>query len=93
MKNNKIKLEEFWNSKEKLVIHCNTEEKANKLLTAFDKLGEKWLCGNNYLEYNYWKYGEENICYDNHNTYASINWYKSKKYKVYDFDDVIIKEN
>lgn len=93
MKNNKITLEEFWNSEETLVIHCDTEEKANKLLRAFNKMGEKWRAGDSYLENNYWSLNNKNTCYDNINGYCSINWYKSKKYKIYEFDDVIIEEN
>lgn len=92
MKNNKITLEEFWNSKEKLAIRCKTEEQAIKLLTAFDKLGKKWLCGNSYLESNYWKANKENTCYNNTNQYSSIYWYKHTSYKIYEFEDVIIEE-
>ncbi len=93
----KIKLSEFWKSKEKLAIHCNTEEKANKLLTAFDKLGKKWLYGNSYLESNYWEYNKKNTCYNNSNQYADIHWYKHNNYKIYEFEDIDfdeeIKEN
>lgn len=88
MKNNKITLEEFWNSKELLAIHCKTEEQAIKLLEVFDKLGKKWLCGNSYLESNYWEANKEDNCYNNTNQYEDIRWYKHKKYKIYEFDDV-----
>ena len=37
----KITLNEFWSKKKLMAIHCDTEEKANKLLKAFDKLGKK----------------------------------------------------
>lgn len=43
IKHYKITLTEFWNSKEQLVIHCDTEDKANKLLKTFDKLGIKYV--------------------------------------------------
>ena len=48
MEDNKITLEEFWNSKEKLAIHCDTEEKAIKLLRAFNKMGKKWKSRDSY---------------------------------------------
>lgn len=89
MKNNKITLEEFWNSKEKLAIHCDTEEKANKLLKAFDKLGKKWTSGDSYLAWNCWKGYEKYTCYSNDNGYALINWYKENDYKIYEFEDVM----
>lgn len=86
--NNKITLEEFWNSKEKLVIHCNTKEKANKLLKAFDKMGKTWENGSSYLEMNSWFDCKEDTCYSNDNLYASINYYKSKRVKIYEFEDI-----
>lgn len=39
--NYKITLSEFWNSKDKLAIHCNTREKADKFLKESNKTG-KW---------------------------------------------------
>lgn len=85
---NKIKLSEFWNSKEKLAIHCDTEEKANKLLKAFDKLGKEWKSGDSYLELNCWNSYQKDTCYNNNNQYSSINWYKKYKYKIYEFEDI-----
>lgn len=84
----KITLPEFWKSKEKLAIHCDTEEKANKLLKAFDKLGKKWCDEDSYIGNNYWYDKRENTCYSNDNGYTSINWYKENDYKIYEFEDV-----
>ena len=83
----KITLKEFWNSKENLVIHCDTKEKADKLLKAFDRLGKEWRSGTSYLVWDCWEY-KENTCYDNTNGYSSVDYYKSKKYKIYEFDEV-----
>lgn len=90
-KNTKITLSEFWNSKEKLAIHCNTEEKANKLLKAFDKLGKRWVAKDSYLERNCWQSFREDTCYDNTNRYSFIKFYKENSYKVYEFDEVDFK--
>ena len=89
---NKIKLSEFWNSKEKLAIHCKMEEQAIKLLKEFDKMGKKWASGNSYLEVNCWNGYEEDTCYSNNNGYTFINWYKENNYKIYDFEDVDFEE-
>lgn len=89
MEDNKITLKEFWNSKEKLAIHCDTEEKANKLLKAFDKLGKEWRSGNSYLELNCWNSYQKDICYNNDNGYSSINWCKENNCIIYEFEDVI----
>lgn len=86
--NTKITLTEFWNSKEKLVIHCNTKEKANKLLKAFDKIGKTWSTGLSYLKMNYWYEYEEDTCYSNNNLYEYIDYYKSRQTKIYEFEDI-----
>ena len=91
-KNTKITLTEFWNSKEKLAIHCNTEEKANKLLTLFDKMGKKWFSGNSYLKVNCWDEYEKDTCYSNQYGYAEIDFYKKDNYTIYEFDDVDFEE-
>ena len=84
----KITLTEFWNSKEKLAIHCNAEEKANKLLKAFDKLGKKWFSESSYLKINHWDIYEKNTCYNNNNGYSCFDWHKENGYNIYEFEDV-----
>lgn len=84
----KITLSEFWNSKEKLVIHCNTKEKANKLLKAFDKIGKTWETGLSYLKMNYWYEYEKDTCYSNKNLYEAISYYKTSQIKIYEFEDI-----
>lgn len=69
----KITLKEFFESDEILVIHCDTEENANTLLEAFDKLGEKWFGGKSYLEDNYWRSYKEETCYTNDGVYNEKN--------------------
>ncbi len=90
--NTKITLTEFWNSKEKLAIHCDTKEKAKQLLKAFDKMGKKWSAGDSYLEYIYWSPYKQNTCYNNNNGYCSIDWCKEEDYKVYKFENVDFEE-
>lgn len=87
--NDKITLRQFWKSKEKLAIHCDTEEKANKLSRAFDKIGKKWADGSRYISYNCWdtRY-KKDTCYSNAAGYCRIDWYKKNGWKVYEFDDV-----
>lgn len=84
----KITLTEFWNSKDKLGIHCDTEEKANKLLKAFDKIGQKWASNDSYLMINFYKYYKEKTYYTNENLYGNCESLLSKNYKIYEFDEV-----
>ncbi len=45
-------------------IHCDTEEKANKLLAYLDGQGYKWRAGNSLLAINYWGTNRENTYYE-----------------------------
>lgn len=85
---NKITLRDFWNSKKKIAIHCDTEEKANKLLSAFDKLGERWCAGNSYINDNYWTCYKEETCYSNDGGCAKKSECELMNYKIYEFDEV-----
>ncbi len=88
----KITLKEFWNSKEKLAIHCDTEEKAEKLLNAFDKLGKKWVNSDRYIDVNHWEIDKEKTCYCNEGYCSPIDWYKENDHKIYEFEDVDLGE-
>lgn len=90
MKNKKITLKEFFNADEKLGIHCKNEEEAKKLCEAFDKMGKKWNSGNSYLETN-WSYFLNKTCYLNSRIICETMFCKYRKYKVYEFEDVILE--
>lgn len=84
----KITLTEFWNSKEYLAIHCDTEEKANKLLNAFDKLGKKWNSGDSYISFNNYEDHQDKTCYSNEGCFDCYDWFNRYGYKIYEFDEV-----
>ena len=83
-----ITLTEFWASEETLTIHCDTEEKANKLLNAFDKLGKKWDSGSSYLLANCYRVYSQNTCYTNDGHYCSYEWLEKNNYIIYEVDEV-----
>jgi len=89
---NKITLKEFFDSEEMLAIHCHTEEKANKLLKEFDKLGEVWRDGDKYIEINHYDTYYNSTCYDNQGDFCSLDYYLNHNYKIYEFDDIIFEE-
>lgn len=80
----KITLEEFFASDKDLAIHCDTEEKANKLLREFGLMG-KVLCD------KFDVYGKD-TCYSNCGLYGNIEDCKAQDYKIYEFDDVILPD-
>lgn len=87
-KKKKITLKAFFESRRALAIHCDTEEKANKLLNAFDKLGKKWASGNSYLFDNFYRSYKQNTCYTNDRCYADCDWCQKGDYKIFEFDEV-----
>lgn len=84
----KITLSEFFKNDEKLAIHCDTEEKANLLLKAFDKMGKRWANDESYLKDDHWDDEKENTCYSNENLYCYKSWYSDNGYKVYEFEEL-----
>ena len=88
----KITLKEFFESKEELCIHCDTEEKANTLLKAFHKMGKKWCGGKSYLKDNLWRAERENTVYYNKGTYGDTDYSKKHNYTIYEFEEVDLQD-
>lgn len=86
----KLTLTEFWDNKGKqpLAIHCDTEEKANKLLKSFDALGKTWNDGDSYLLTNMYGFYKDKTCYSNEGGYNRCISYKTRLYKIYEFEEV-----
>lgn len=84
----KITLKEFFESKQELAIHCDTEEEAKKLLSAFDKMGKKWSLGNSYVEIMNWEVYEENTLYYNDGCYADFDYGTEHNHIIYEFENV-----
>lgn len=88
----KITLSEFFKSGKQLAIHCDTKEKANILLKAFDKLGKKWCAGAFYTEKTNWDEYKEKTCYSNEGTFCYKDWLLRLGTKVYEFEEVILED-
>lgn len=84
----KITLKEFFESKQELAIHCDTEEKAKKLLSAFDKMGRKWRSGASYAEITSWEIYKEETIYYNNGYYADLYYGTKNNHDVYGFEEV-----
>jgi hypothetical protein len=77
--------------KENVVVHCDTEEKANNLLLWADSKGLKWSDYKSY-KYNFWNVYWQKTCYDLYNgEFTNYNYYKNNNYKIYKYEDVILK--
>lgn len=87
-------VKEFWESERDLCIHCDTEEKANKLLKKFHELGERWCTEKSYLENNHYDVYRENTVYYNVETYGYLQNARKNGIKIIEFDDLEdFKEN
>jgi hypothetical protein len=91
----KITLSEFWNSKEKLVICCETEEQATELCNAFEKSGKTWHSGETYKTTN-WEYWDKKcyspMCYSNDGLWDEYDFYDKNEKTIYEFDEVNLDE-
>jgi len=85
-------IKEFFESKDKLAIHCNTEEKAKKLLGAFDKAGHRWVTGDCYIADTAWGIYEEETCYNNTGCYGSTNYFKECHYTIFEFEEIELED-
>lgn len=89
----KITIKEFFASKEKIVIHCNTEEKAVRLIRTFHLLGKKWANGLEYNKVLNYSYYYQLTCYSNDGQYANYSYYLDENIKIYEFEEVDISLN
>lgn len=71
-------LAEFWSlrDKQKIAIHCDTEEQACKLLSAFRDMGATWCSGEPYSPHDaHWCSENGGTCYTNRGTRANLRFY------------------
>lgn len=80
-------IKEFFRIKANLAIHCDTEEKAKKLLEAFDKAGHRWKSGGSYKDIA-WEIYKEETCYSNDRSYGRVKYFKQCGYTIIEFDEI-----
>ena len=81
-KNKKITLTEFWNSEDKLAIHCDTRKKADKFIEKSNKTDKWGDFGNCYGVY------KEKTCYCNEARFDELEYCRENNYTIYEFEDV-----
>jgi len=87
----KMTIDEFFNSKVNLAIHCNTEEKANKLCEAFSGKKYRWFDGKKYNEENRYEWYGKKTCYINNNCLSAFNRVKKVGWTILEFEDIDLK--
>jgi len=72
----------------KVVMHCNTAEKADIFCWFLHYAGRKWFNGEKYAENTAWDIIEERTCYDfNRGFFGLKGRLERENYKVLEFDD------
>ena len=84
-----ITLKQFFDSKEHIGIHCDTKEKAEKLLKEFDNMGKRWNTDTSYLSHSKWEIYRKETVYFNNGTIGDVNYCITQNYKLYEFENVI----
>ena len=69
--------------KENTVIHCESEEEAERILGIAHELGYKWCTGDNYENNTEWSVFESKMCYDLlEGSYSAYDYFKNKNYTI-----------
>ena len=77
------------------VVHCDTEEKANKILKLSHEAGKKWVLGS-LLKRNEYDDCKSETCYNlsgDHVQYCDREWYIKNGYKIVSADTILSEEN
>ena len=77
--------------KELTVVHCETEEQVNELLTWADSVGLKWSTERSYLGYNNYNDYKEDTCYYLYEgEFSFLYYYKKENYTIISFDEALM---
>ena len=84
--------EEFKDGKNKIAVHCKTEEEAKDFCKQMHEHGIKWCDGYSYmLDTNYEIY-EKRTCYTGYGTFSNYVYYTKQGYKILEWSDYMKKE-
>ncbi|MCH5179928.1 MAG: DUF3850 domain-containing protein [Erysipelotrichales bacterium] len=93
IKQDSIRLNDFFESDELLCIHCSTSHQAEILLKAFNDLGKKWSTCESYIENSKFNIYGTNTIYFNDGTYGDLSLAIEENYRIFHFDNVIFEVN
>lgn len=84
----RLNIKQFFEIRANFAIHCDTEEKAKKLLKAFDKTGRRWPSGQRYTNCTAWGNHKEETCYGNTGGCDSVEFCREYGYIVFEFEEI-----
>lgn len=84
--------EEFKNKRNKIAVHCKTEEEAKDFCKQMHEHGLKWVSTNSYIERTNWHVLKEKTCYTNHGRYCDKDYYIENDCKILEWSNYMKKE-
>lgn len=87
----KFNWDEFKNIKNKIAVHCKTEEEAKDFCKQMHEHGMKWCSGESYLKETNYESCEEETCYIK-GEFSPYQYYKSNGYEILEWSDYMQKE-
>ena len=88
----KFNWDEFKNIKNKIAVHCKTEEEAKDFCKQMHEHGMEWRDGKSYLEHT--EYGKHlsETCYTGTRGFAYYSFCENKGYEILEWSDYMQKE-
>ena len=78
---------EFKGIRNKIAIHCRTEEEAKNFCRMMHEHGMKWCNGTSYLKNNEFKIYKTRTCYSNRGAYSPYEYYQRNGYIIREYSD------
>lgn len=72
----------------KIIIHCDTKEKAKKLLKYLHKKGFSWYSGTSLTKKTNWSEYENETCYSSEVLFCNKESFSNYDFKILSFDDI-----
>lgn len=88
----KFNWDEFKNTKNKIAVHCKTEEEAKDFCKRMHEHGMKWCNGESYLKNANYNAHHERTCYYGSGECSSRDFAENYNYKILEWNDYMQKE-
>ena len=88
----KFNWDEFKNIKNKIAVHCKTEEEAKDFCKQMHEHGMKWRNGESYLKNTNYDMYNERTCYYGDGEYSTRDFAEKYNYKILEWSDCMKKE-
>ena len=82
----------FCNKHNKIAVHCRTKKEAVDFCEQMHQQGLYWCTGTTYLSHTNYECYTSDTCYTNNGEFATLNYLKTQKYRIYEWNDYMITD-